>query len=526
MNMKRLYITIFVIVVSSMFSTLESQNIENMLNACAEVFNTRNEGLYNEVEKYLNEVDQDSIKNDLYLDVLYHANMAFLYSAKYDDWTKSANEMDYVMARITPVKNLPEYSNSYKNLLHAYGYILLNSGQLEKSIAYFNRLLIEDYDNEFDVLKYDAYHALANIYDKTGNQALSIDCHNHCQEFLVNYYVHLHPEHTFYKDNYQTLKYAISQLEKKNNTNTEDYINNLCSLGYLLHKIDQGEYMESLLIFSKARQCAIDNNLLKCRGLEECYVSLQDIYVKYISEPAKSELIENLIPYMIDYYSGIFEVDDIYGSIASSYGANQQYEKALEYDLKALSLIEKNSEENTEKLKRVYQDIVTHYLGLSTDNANQAAFNYLQKIQKIVSPKDEKYYEWYLDNYGSVLRYLYKTDEAIQFFKNNLSYYNKRYGKHSDQYISTLNQLALCHPFDSDSFISYLQDARSLTNNSNEVSKSTIRGVCVNLARYYIQKGRISEAITELRTAESIEKEIFGRVFPVTQDLINTCLAK
>ena len=524
--MKRLYITLFVIVVSSMFSTLESQNIENMLNACAEVFNTRNEGLYNEVEKYLNEVDQDSIKNDLYLDVLYHANMAFLYSAKYDDWTKSANEMDYVMARITPVKNLPEYSDPYKNLLHAYGYILLNSGQQEKSITYFNKLLIEDFDNEFDVLKYDAYHALASIYDQLGNLALSKNCHNQCQEFLVNYYVHLHPEHSFYKDNYQTLKYAISQLEKKNNTNTEDYINNLCSLGYLLHKVDQGEYMESLLIFSKARQYAIDNNLLKCRGLEECYVSLQDIYVKYISEPIKSELIENLIPYMVDFFSGTLEVEDVYESIGASFGANQQYEKALEFDLKALNLLEKNANHNTEKLKRIYQSLVIDYLGLSTDNANQEAFNYLQKIKKMVSPKDGDYYDWYIDNYGVVLRYLYKNDEAVQFFKSNLSYYNKKYGKFSDQYVSTLNQLALCYPYDSDSFISYLQEARSLINNTNDVSKSTLRGVSINLARHYIQKGRFNEANIELKTAESIEMEIFGKVLPVTQELINTCLAK
>lgn len=497
-----------------------------MLNAYAEVFNNRNEQLYDEVEMYLNEVDQDSIKNNLYLDILYHGNLAFLYSAKYDDWTRSADEMDYVMTRITPVKHLPEYSDSYKNLLHAYGYILLNSGQLEKSIAYFNRLLIEDYDNEFDVLKYDAYHALANIYDRIGNHPLSIDCHNHCQEFLVNYYVHLHPEHTFYKDNYQTLKYAISQLEKKNNTNTEDYINQLCSLGYLLHKIDQGEYMESLLIFSKARQCAIDNNLLKCRGLEECYVSLQDIYVKYISEPAQSELIENLIPYMVDYFSGVLEVEDIYESIGASFGANQQYKKALEFDLKALNLLEKKANNNTERLKKVYQSLVIDYLGLSTDNANQAAFDYLQRIKKIVSPKDGEYYDWYLDNYGAVLRYIYKYDEAIKYFKNNLSYYNKKYGKYSAQYISTLNHLALCYPYDSDSFISYLLEARSLINNTNDVNKSTLRGVSINFARHYIHKGNIDDAIIELKRAEAIDKEIFGKISPLTQELINSCMKK
>ena len=151
---------------------------------------------------------------------------------------------------------------------------------------------------------------------------------------------------------------------------------------------------------------------------------------------------------------------------------------------------------------------------------------YLQKIKIIVSPKDGDYYDWYLDNYGSTLRYLYKNNEAIQFFKNNLSYYKKKYGKFSDQYVSTLNQLALCYPYDSDSFISYLQEARSLINNTNDVSKSTLRGVSINLARHYIQKGMFNEAIIELKTAESIEMEIFGKVLPVTQELINSCLAK
>ena len=86
--------------------------------------------------------------------------------------------------------------------------------------------------------------------------------------------------------------------------------------------------------------------------------------------------------------------------------------------------------------------------------------------------------------------------------------------------------MALCYPYDSDNFISYLQEARSLIDNSNEVAKSTLRGVNINFARHYIQEGRFNDAIAELKSAELIEMETFGRILPDTQELINKCLAK
>ena len=187
-------------------------------------------------------------------------------------------------------------------LLNAYGLSLLNSGQTDKAISCFNKILIEDFDDEFDSRIYNAYHALASIYEKKGDIALSEDCHNKCQEFLIKSYIRNHPEYSYYLDEYKTLKDFTSKLEKENKNNTIEYINSLCLLGSLLRKVDQGEYWESMLVLLKAHKCAVDNDLLKVKGLEECYVSLQDIYIKYFPEPTKTQAVEGLIPYMIDFF--------------------------------------------------------------------------------------------------------------------------------------------------------------------------------------------------------------------------------
>ena len=523
---KKLFIIVHILLFLSVPSILNAQNIESMLNRCMEMLNSRNYKLYDEAEKYLNEVNKDSIERNLHLEILYHADMAFLHGIKYHDWLMSVKEMDYVLTRVTPVKYLPEYNDSYKNILVYYGYSLYFSDQTEKSIVYFNKLLVEDFAEEFDSRIYDAYCILAEAYEKIGNYALSKSCHNQCQHFLVNNYVHLHPEHSFYRDNYNSIKYSISQLEAKNDTTSEEYVNNLCSLGYLLHKVDLGQYTESMTVLHKAIKCAFDNKLFKCVGLDECYMSIKDIYIKYLPDPIKSEMIEKLIPHMVDFYSGTMEVEDIYESVALTYGADQQYEKSIEYELKILNILEKKSTYNKEKIKKIYKGLVMDYLGLSTDSANLKAFSYLQKIRKIVTPNDDEYYDWYIENYGAVLRYLYKNDEAIKFFNSNLSYFEKKYGKNSDQYISTLNQLALCYPYESDSYISHMQQAKQLLNNSKNVSKTTLRAICINTAQHYIKKGMIDEAKQELKIAESIELEMLGYIMPFTQELINTCLKK
>ena len=164
------------------------------------------------------------------------------------------------------------------------------------------------------------------------------------------------------------------------------------------------------------------------------------------------------------------------------------------------------------------------YLGCSSDSTNQAAFEYLRKFGKLISEKETNYYEWYLENKGALLRYLYKKNEAIQCFNNNLSYYTRKYGKESNQYISTLNQLALCYPFESETFLSYLLKAKSLINKIKDPNESTLRGICINLARNYILTGKPQEAKIELDKAATIEKKIFGKLLPLTQELINQCV--
>ena len=502
-------------------TVVDAQDVTTMLNAIGNVFNTRQADLYDQAEDYLNSLSKDSIEVNLGTEILFHANMANLYVLKYNDWDKSNKELEFILNKVKPVKHLPEFSDPYKMLLSAYGYSLLNSGQADKAISYFNKILVEDFDDEYDARIYNAYYALANIYAKNNEMALSEDCHNKCQDFLIKSYIRNHPEHSFYLDNYNSIKDLSSRLEKQNKTNTVEYINNLCSLGYLLHKVDQGEFWESLIVLQKAHKCAIENGLLKIKGLEECYVSLQDIYIKYIPEPTKTQLVEELIPYLIDYFSGTLTPEDIYESIAASYGANQQYEKAIEFEQKVLNSIEKDPKNNKEKLLKIYQNLVMDYLGCSTDSANQIAYDYLQKSKTLITERDTELYEWFLVNKGVILRYLYKTDEAVQCFKNNLLYFSKKYGKESDNYISTLNQLALCSPYETKDCLSYLLQAKSLIANSKDVKESTIRGVCINLARHYILNGHKEQAKDELNTVINIENKIFGYVLPITQDLIN-----
>ena len=61
--------------------------------------------------------------------------------------------------------------------------------------------------------------------------------------------------------------------------------------------------------------------------------------LKHYDAKGRQDFIDAV--HRVDYYSGVLTVEDIYESIASSYGANQQYEMSIKYELKALDLIEK-----------------------------------------------------------------------------------------------------------------------------------------------------------------------------------------
>ena len=143
MMKKRLFF--LTLCLSLALTKIDAQDVTTMLNVISDVFNTKQETLYNEAEDYLNTLSKDSIEKNLETEILYHVNKAFLYELKYKDWEKSNQELDYILNKIKPVKHLPEYSDPYKMLLSAYGYSLLNSGQADKAISYFNKILVEDF---------------------------------------------------------------------------------------------------------------------------------------------------------------------------------------------------------------------------------------------------------------------------------------------------------------------------------------------------------------------------------------------
>lgn len=523
--MKKKYRIILFFVLGFSYSTeLFAQNIETMLNNIGSVFSTKEESLYDEAENYLLSINKDSVEANINYELLYHIDMALLYSAKYHDWDKSCQEQEKVLAKLEPYKHIAEYRDYYKSSLMTYGYHLMNGEQIDRAEEVFSKVIINNLCSDDDINLYNAYNMLANIYERRNDSILSSDCHRKCQEFLINRYIKDNPNKSFYLDYYKTLTPVLSYFERKEETNKEIYITNLCSLGALLHKVDYGEYWESFQIFRKALGLALKNNQKRCKGLAECYPYLQDIYIKYVPEPYKSNMVEELVPLMIDYYSGVLTPDDIYMSISSSYAANQFYEKSIEYEEKALCYL--GDKADKEKLKPIYKGLINDYLGIQTDSTNHEALIYLQKLESIISESDMEYYDWSLEIEGCILRYLYQNEAAIRKFSSNLSYFKKKYGKESDQYISTLNQLALSYPYDSDNMFRYLTRAKEAISTSNSVKDMTVQAVSVNLARYYISKGNHSEAIKELNIAESIQKNIFGQVMPATQELINECAQK
>jgi len=116
-------------------------------------------------------------------------------------------------------------------------------------------------------------------------------------------------------------------------------------------------------------------------------------------------------------------------------------------------------------------------------------------------------------------------EEAVQQFESNKKYFKKKYGMHSDMYISSLNQLSLCYPTGSSQSYTLLKEAKELITSANtgSINNSTQRGVCVNLANYLIENGMLKEALDELQIAKQIEIEIFGSMLPLTKDLMERC---
>lgn len=495
-----------------------AQNIETMLNVCGDVLNERNEALYDEVENYLMNIEKDSL-TELSLDLLYHTDLANLYMIKYNDVQKSLTELEYIYEKIAPNKHLDEYKGNYKQVLSVLGMFYYNSGNIGKAENFINKYIVEYSYEEFDPGLLRAYSFLSSIYENKGNLLLAQSCHDKCQEMIVKSYIQQHPEHSYYLDNFKVFKQTIAKYEKSN-TISEEYLNTLSALGSLLYKINKIEYNEPTIIFYKVLNIARENNLSKCRCLEECYVYLQNIIAQHFNEPSKSQSLELLVPQMIDYFTGALSEADVYMSVSSALGANQSDELALVYDNKALQSLDQNEQG---KLPKIYQRMILHYLGLRTDSANLSALDYLYKLKKIIEEGDE-YYDFCLDYEASILRYVYRFDESMACLKNNLKYYKKAYGKISDQYIGNLNQLALSEIDNPEKALPYLEEAKGLI--STNTNKSTVDAIHINLARCYLAVGQYTDAYSAILVSEEIEANLYGQTKQLTKDIKNQCLAR
>ena len=127
----------------------------------------------------------------------------------------------------------------------------------------------------------------------------------------------------------------------------------------------------------------------------------------------------------------------------------------------------------------------------------------------------------FLEEKGIILRYLEKIGESKAVINTNLKYFEKKYGKLSDQYVSSLNQLSMAFSEDDPKRLFYLKEAKGLIS-SGKIKDSIVRGVSINLARYYISKKKYNEARIELGIAEDIERAS-GQLTPLTEELIIKC---
>lgn len=507
--------------VSTTDTGLYAQNIENMLNFYGYVFTNMKEDYFDEAENYLMNINKDSIDSNVNLEMQYHLVLSLLYEIKYSDFERACQEHEIVYLKMEPHKYLPDYRDLYKSFILGYAYHLMNFGKLDKAESILNKIIIDNIFDEFDVNYYNTFDQLARVYENKCDSILAEECHNKCQEFLVKRYIRDNPQYSFYLDNFNTIKYTLSSLEKKHKKNTEKYINNLCSLGTLLHKIDYGEYWESYLLFQKALDYAQIYNLTKSNGLSECFVSLQHIIIKYVPESIKTKMIDRLISTEIEYFSNEIFPSEIYNTISTTFAVNKQPEKAIEYGLIALDEV-KNEKDNHERQMKIYQGIIYSYLDYASDSCNNLAFEYLKELEKIVTENDDEYYDWCLQEKGIILRYLERIKESQDVIISNLKYFKKKYGKISNQYVGSLNQLSMTFPEGNSKSLLYLNEAKEIINSSDKIQDSIVRGISINMARYYISKNNFGEARKELSVAEDIEKRN-GQITPLTEDLIKKC---
>lgn len=487
----------------------------------------RRSDMYDFIENHLlNEVDKDSIRNDFGLDILYHMDLGLLYSVKYNDEEKALPYLEYSKDKLYALKDDKGSIVPYKICLSALKSFYFNTRRFDKAKQTCEEFLAMSISDDINDDIINTYSILAAIYEQEGDSVLAYNAHSECQTGYVKLYVKSHPEQSAILSQFQMLLQTRKTFELNHQTDSIDYVNVLIMLANVLKKACGNDVVEPFELNLKAYKLIKANNLLRFKTplIESCYVNLQEVYIKYAQEPAKSLFIKQITPDLIYLYDGILDESDIYQSFAASYGANGFYQQALDYDKLALRSLNEKGEDVYSKKVRIYKGLINDYWGLKNDTANLSALTCIRELKSLTLNNDDSLYSECLLNEGIALRYLYKENEAIAHFKDCLSLFKNKYGDTSDLYIDCLNQIALTALSDTTTAMEYLIEAKKLISASNKVKTSTIRGVCINLARCYMAESRWKSALNELEIAEHKEIEIFGKANLSTIQSKEQCL--
>jgi len=504
----------------------KGQKLYKELIACGDLLQERRSDMYDYIENYLlYEVDKDSIRNVSGLDIIYNLDMGFLYSVKYNDEEKAIPYLEYCRNKLYALRDDKEVRVPYKSCLEALQSYYFNTRRFDKAKKTCEEFLAASITDDINSKIINTYSILSAIYEQEGDSVLAYNAHNECQLGYVKLFVKNHPEQSAVLSQFKMLQQSRKSFELREQTDSIGYVNTLILLGNILKTACGNDVVEPFSLYLKAYRIIHENGLLKYKTslLEECYVNLQEIYIKYVAEPTKSIFIKQITPDLIYLFDGILSESDIYQSFAASFGAKGFDQQALDYNKLALSSIKSNEKNVRNKKIRIYKSLLNNYWGLKNDTANVSALACVRELKTLSLNYDDSLYSDCLLNEGIALRYLHKENEAIAQFKDCLPLFKNRYGATSDFYISCLNQIALTVS-NTEEAIKYLTDAKELIKASANVTSSTIHGVSLNLARCYIVISKWQPALEELEIAEQEEKKILGKANLSTLQLKEQCI--
>jgi len=502
------------------------QKLYKELLVCGNLLQERRSDMYDHIENYLlNEVDKDSIRNVPGIDILYNLDMGFLYSVKYNDEEKAIPYLEYCRDKLYALRDDKQARVPYKSCLEALQSYYFNTRRFDKAKKVCEEFLAASIADDINSNIINTYSILAAIYEQEGDSVLAHNAHNECQLGYIKLFVKNHPKESAVLSQFKMLLQTRQSLELNHQTDSIVYVNTLILLGNILKTACGNDVVEPFSLYLKAYRIIHDKGLLKYKTslLEACYVNLQEIYIQYVPEPAKSLFIKQITPDLIYLFDGILSESDIYQSFAASFGAKGFDQQALDYNKLALSSIKSNEKNVRNKKIRIYKSLIDDYWGLKNDTANVSALACVRELKALTLNYDDSLNSDCLLKEGIALRYLHKENEATAQFKDCLSLFKNKYGTFSDFYISCLNQIALTAP-STEEGMKYLTEAKELIKASSNVTSSTIYGVSFNLARCYIAISKWQLALDELEIAEQEEKKILGKAKLSTIQLKEQCI--